>query len=49
MEQSENRFRYESILTYIFVGLEKIVSGGETGADRAGLEAGKELGIATGG
>ena len=27
----------------------KIVSGGQTGADRAGLEAAKQLGIATGG
>ena len=29
--------------------LEKIISGGQTGADQAGLEAAKELGIATGG
>lgn len=27
----------------------KIISGGQTGADRGGLEAGKELGILTGG
>lgn len=27
----------------------KIISGGQTGADRGGLEAGKELGIKTGG
>ena len=27
----------------------KIISGGQTGADRAGLDAAKELGIATGG
>ena len=29
--------------------LKKIISGGQTGADRAGLEVAKELGIATGG
>jgi hypothetical protein len=29
--------------------LEKIISGGQTGADRAGLEAGRRLGYATGG
>lgn len=29
--------------------LTKIISGGQTGADRAGLDAAKELGIATGG
>lgn len=29
--------------------LSKIISGGQTGADRAGLDAAKELGIATGG
>lgn len=29
--------------------LERIISGGQTGADRGGLEAGKHLGLATGG
>jgi len=29
--------------------LEKIISGGQTGADRGGLEAGRELGLETGG
>ena len=29
--------------------IEKIISGGQTGADQGGLEAGKELGIVTGG
>ena len=29
--------------------VKKVVSGGQTGADRAGLEAARELGIATGG
>ena len=29
--------------------IEKIISGGQTGADQGGLEAGKELGIETGG
>ena len=29
--------------------IEKIISGGQTGADQGGLEAGKELGIKTGG
>lgn len=29
--------------------IEKIISGGQTGADQGGLEAGKELGIRTGG
>ncbi len=29
--------------------IEKIISGGQTGADQGGLEAGKELGIPTGG
>jgi hypothetical protein len=29
--------------------IEKLISGGQTGADRAGLEAAKALGIATGG
>ncbi len=29
--------------------LEKIISGGQTGADQGGLEAGKEFGILTGG
>lgn len=29
--------------------LKKIISGGQTGADRGGLEAGKKLGIETGG
>ena len=29
--------------------LKKIISGGQTGADRGGLEAGKELGLETGG
>ena len=31
------------------LGVEKIVSGGQTGADRAALDAARELGIATGG
>ena len=29
--------------------IEKIISGGQTGADQGGLEAGKELGLQTGG
>lgn len=29
--------------------IEKIISGGQTGADQGGLEAGKELGLETGG
>lgn len=31
------------------MSIERIISGGQTGADRAGLEAGKILGLATGG
>ena len=29
--------------------LKKVISGGQTGVDKAGLDAAKELGIATGG
>ena len=31
------------------MGVERIISGGQTGADRAGLEAGRELGLEIGG
>jgi len=31
------------------IGLEMVISGGQTGADRGGLIAAKELGIPTGG
>lgn len=36
-------------MSLVFNRIEKIVSGGQTGADRAGLEAAHALGIATGG
>ncbi len=43
----ETHFRMRHTLQWR--GLEKIVSGGQTGADRAGLDAAGELGLATGG
>ena len=36
-------------MTRAALGVEKIVSGGQTGADRAALDAARELGIGTGG
>jgi hypothetical protein len=39
----------QNILTYNYYGLAKIISGGQWGADRGGLEAAKAFGVDTGG
>lgn len=39
----------QSILKFDFAGITKIISGGQTGADRAGIDAAKAFGIETGG